>query len=211
MSWFEFLLFTHIAMAVVWVGGGLMMQFFGIRASMSGDPSRLAAFGQDVEWIANRVFIPGSLLAFAERHSAGRRVGLLRVRRRLDRDRSRALRNDLLRRIAVPRTRSRPYRRAHGEGLSGRRSPHLAADHARPSRSRPSLPARLRHGGQAGLRRRELHSLGPRRRGGHRSRPHLLALPSRPSQPPLGRPATRPQASSSTRSSPPATRSPVAT
>jgi hypothetical protein len=42
-----------------------MMQFFGIRASMSGDPSRLAAFGQDVEWIANRVFIPGSLLAFA--------------------------------------------------------------------------------------------------------------------------------------------------
>ncbi len=65
MSWFEFLLFTHITMAVIWVGGGLMMQFFGIRASMSGDPSRLAAFGQDVEWIANRVFIPGSLLAFA--------------------------------------------------------------------------------------------------------------------------------------------------
>jgi uncharacterized membrane protein len=51
-------------MAVIWVGGGLMMQFFGIRASMSGDPSRLATLGEDIEWIANRVFIPSSLLAF---------------------------------------------------------------------------------------------------------------------------------------------------
>ncbi len=51
-------------MAVIWVGGGLMMQFFGIRASMSGDPARMATLGEDIEWIANRVFIPGSLLAF---------------------------------------------------------------------------------------------------------------------------------------------------
>jgi hypothetical protein len=65
MSSSEFLLFLHVSVAVISIGGGLMMQFFGIRASMSGDPSRLAAFGQDVEWIANRVFIPGSLLAFA--------------------------------------------------------------------------------------------------------------------------------------------------
>ncbi len=36
MSWFELLLFVHISMAVIWVGGGLMMQLFGIRASMSG-------------------------------------------------------------------------------------------------------------------------------------------------------------------------------
>lgn len=64
MSWYEFLLFAHVAMAVVWIGGGLMMQLFGIRASMSGDPSRMATLGQDIEWIANRVFIPASLLAF---------------------------------------------------------------------------------------------------------------------------------------------------
>ena len=104
MSWFEFLLFTHIAMAVVWVGGGLMMQFFGIRASMSGDPSRLAAFGQDVEWIAKPGVHPRLPPRVRDRHAAGRRVGLLRVRRQLDRDRARALRNDLLHRIAVPRT-----------------------------------------------------------------------------------------------------------
>jgi uncharacterized membrane protein len=64
MTWYSFLLFAHVAMAVIWVGGGLMMQLFGIRASMSGEPSRMATLGEDIEWIANGVFIPGSLLAF---------------------------------------------------------------------------------------------------------------------------------------------------
>lgn len=30
---------------------------------MSGDPSRFATLGEDIEWIANRRFIPASLLA----------------------------------------------------------------------------------------------------------------------------------------------------
>jgi uncharacterized membrane protein len=64
MTWHTFLLFFHVAMAVVWVGGALMMQFFGVRVMSSGDPVRKAAFGPDVKWIADRVFIPGSLLAF---------------------------------------------------------------------------------------------------------------------------------------------------
>jgi uncharacterized membrane protein len=65
MTWSEFLLFFHVTIAVIWVGGGLMMQFFALRVTMSGDPGRMATFGQDVKWIADRVFIPGSLLAFA--------------------------------------------------------------------------------------------------------------------------------------------------
>jgi len=64
MSWSEPLLFFHVTLAVVWVGGGLMVQFFALRATMSGDPARTAAFGEDVKWIADRVFVPGSLLAF---------------------------------------------------------------------------------------------------------------------------------------------------
>ena len=64
MSWYSFLLFVHVSMAVIWIGGGLMMQFFGIRATMSGDPSRSATLGADIKWIAERVFIPSSLLAF---------------------------------------------------------------------------------------------------------------------------------------------------
>jgi uncharacterized membrane protein len=64
MTWAQFLLFVHVAVAVIWVGGVVMMQFFGIRASMSGEPTRMAALGEDIEWIANRVFIPSSLIAF---------------------------------------------------------------------------------------------------------------------------------------------------
>jgi uncharacterized membrane protein len=64
MSWSELLLFFHVTMAVVWVGGGLIVQFFALRATMSGDPTRMATFGEDVKWIADRVFIPGSLFAF---------------------------------------------------------------------------------------------------------------------------------------------------
>jgi uncharacterized membrane protein len=63
VDWYEFLLFVHIAMAVIWVGGGAMMQFFGLRAINAPDPMRLAQFGQDVEWIGNRVLVPSSLLA----------------------------------------------------------------------------------------------------------------------------------------------------
>jgi uncharacterized membrane protein len=63
MTWYEFLLFFHIAMAVIWVGGGAMMQLFGLRAISATDPMRLVQLGQDIEWISTRVFIPASLLA----------------------------------------------------------------------------------------------------------------------------------------------------
>jgi uncharacterized membrane protein len=49
VSWYEFLLFAHIAMAVVWIGGALMMQMFGLRATMSGDRERLRPLGEDID------------------------------------------------------------------------------------------------------------------------------------------------------------------
>jgi uncharacterized membrane protein len=64
MTWYSLLLFIHVAMAVIWVGGGLMMQMFGIRASMSGEPRRMAELGADIEWLGNRLLAPTSLLAF---------------------------------------------------------------------------------------------------------------------------------------------------
>jgi uncharacterized membrane protein len=63
MSWYEFLLFFHISMAVIWVGGGAVIQFFALRALRSPDPMRTAEFAGDVEHIGNRVFIPAALLA----------------------------------------------------------------------------------------------------------------------------------------------------
>jgi uncharacterized membrane protein len=64
VSRYDVLLFIHIAMAVIWVGGALMIQFFGMRATVAGG-ERAALFLVDVEWIANRVLTPSSLLAFA--------------------------------------------------------------------------------------------------------------------------------------------------
>jgi len=64
MSWYEVLLFVHVAMAVIWVGGALMLMVLGLRVSAARDPKRMAEFGQDIEWVAHRVFIPGSLIAF---------------------------------------------------------------------------------------------------------------------------------------------------
>ena len=65
MSWFQVLLFVHVAAAVAWVGGALMLLVLGFRYSQSEDRSRMAAFGHDIEWVAMRVFTPASLIAFA--------------------------------------------------------------------------------------------------------------------------------------------------
>jgi uncharacterized membrane protein len=58
---YEFLLFVHIACAVIWVGGGAMVQFMGLRVLASGDPSRLAQFGGDIEALGMRVLTPAAL------------------------------------------------------------------------------------------------------------------------------------------------------
>jgi uncharacterized membrane protein len=60
VSWYEFLLFAHIAMATICVGGSAMIQFFALRIIKATDPMRMAEFGQDVEWVGTRVFIPAS-------------------------------------------------------------------------------------------------------------------------------------------------------
>jgi uncharacterized membrane protein len=62
MSSYTFLLFVHIASAVAWVGGGLMAQFFGLRALRAG-PERVGVLALDISWIATRLLVPSSLLA----------------------------------------------------------------------------------------------------------------------------------------------------
>ena len=55
-------LFLHITAAIVWIGGGVVGQVFGALAKRSGDPARTAAFGQDMSFVALKVFLPASLV-----------------------------------------------------------------------------------------------------------------------------------------------------
>jgi uncharacterized membrane protein len=61
MSWYEILLFVHIAAVVVWLGGAAMIQFFALRALPAG-AERTATLAADAEVIGMRVFTPASLL-----------------------------------------------------------------------------------------------------------------------------------------------------
>jgi uncharacterized membrane protein len=63
LTFSEFLLFVHIASAAIWVGGGAMIQFFGLRVLASGDANRLAEFAGNVEWVGSRVLTSASLVA----------------------------------------------------------------------------------------------------------------------------------------------------
>ena len=63
MTWYEFLLFAHVLMAALWVGGSTMMQLFALRGMRATDPKRMADFVGDVALIGMRYLTPVSLLA----------------------------------------------------------------------------------------------------------------------------------------------------
>jgi uncharacterized membrane protein len=62
MTWYELFLFVHILMAIVWVGGGTMIQLMALRVLPQRDAVRTAGFAGDVEQIGMKVFTPASLL-----------------------------------------------------------------------------------------------------------------------------------------------------
>lgn len=64
MTRYELWAFVHVSAAVVWIGGGVAAQAFGILAQRSGDPARSAAFGRDMAFIGPKVFMPAALIVF---------------------------------------------------------------------------------------------------------------------------------------------------
>ena len=44
MSWYEFLLFVHVACAAIWIGGGFIFQIYGMVVERGGDPGEMAQF-----------------------------------------------------------------------------------------------------------------------------------------------------------------------
>lgn len=62
MSRYELWLFLHVTGAIVWAGGAVAVQAFGILTKRAADPAQTVAFGRNTAWIASRVFMPASAL-----------------------------------------------------------------------------------------------------------------------------------------------------
>jgi uncharacterized membrane protein len=54
--------FLHVLAAVVWVGGGVMLQVLLARSRKAG-PESAAAFNQHAEWTSRHLFMPASFAA----------------------------------------------------------------------------------------------------------------------------------------------------
>jgi uncharacterized membrane protein len=61
MSYYEVLLFLHIAAAVVWLGSGFFLQMLVFRAGKTGDGGLMQGVASNSGWMAQRIFIPASL------------------------------------------------------------------------------------------------------------------------------------------------------
>ena len=62
MSWYEFLLFAHVAAAAIWLGGGFTFQMYGTVVRRGGDPEELARFAGRAGALAERMFAPASVV-----------------------------------------------------------------------------------------------------------------------------------------------------
>lgn len=62
MTWYEFWLFLHVTAVIVWAGGALIGQVFGVLTSRAADPARSVAYARDTIWIVYRVFVPAAVV-----------------------------------------------------------------------------------------------------------------------------------------------------
>ncbi len=62
MTSYEVWLFLHVSAAVVWLGGAVMGQVFGVLTKRAASPVESAAYGRNMAWAATRVFLPSSVL-----------------------------------------------------------------------------------------------------------------------------------------------------
>jgi uncharacterized membrane protein len=61
MTRYDLWLFLHVVAAIVWLGGGLMLQVLGLRAERLRDSAGMRRLAEDGAVLGNRVFIPASL------------------------------------------------------------------------------------------------------------------------------------------------------
>jgi uncharacterized membrane protein len=55
---YPWLVFLHVLAAIAWIGGGLMLTLFALRARSSGDQRAAADFAAGLPWVALRGLTP---------------------------------------------------------------------------------------------------------------------------------------------------------
>ena len=61
MSLYELFLFLHVTAAIVWLGAGFVFSVLIFGAERAGDRAKEAGYHSDIDWLAERLFIPASL------------------------------------------------------------------------------------------------------------------------------------------------------
>jgi hypothetical protein len=62
MTWYELLLFIHIAAAIVWIGAGFLSLLLATTYDRESDEIAIKRFLHDQEWLAMRLFVPASFI-----------------------------------------------------------------------------------------------------------------------------------------------------
>jgi uncharacterized membrane protein len=60
--WYAVFRVVHVAVAVFWVGGGLLLTVLGLRAERSDDPAELATLARQAAFAGEKLFAPAGLL-----------------------------------------------------------------------------------------------------------------------------------------------------
>ncbi len=63
-DWYALFKAIHVAVAVIWVGGGVMLTVDGIRAKREDDPANVVGVAQRAAFWGEKVFAPAGLVVF---------------------------------------------------------------------------------------------------------------------------------------------------
>ena len=61
-NWYALFRLVHVAVAVFWVGGGMMITILALRAERAGNPDELAAIARQAAFVGEKLFAPAGLV-----------------------------------------------------------------------------------------------------------------------------------------------------
>ena len=64
-SWYAVFRVLHVAVAVFWVGGGMLLTILGLRAERSDDPNEVVTLARWAAWVGERLFAPAGGIVLA--------------------------------------------------------------------------------------------------------------------------------------------------